>query len=90
MKTKRFAAILAVMTLATTFDVAQAQEVQVKRENGIYYLEVKGTPYECGVQHGEALKSEIQKSVSDYKANVAKMFGEENAVKILDWALNKA
>jgi isopenicillin-N N-acyltransferase-like protein len=69
---------------------AHAQNGEMKRENGIFYLEVSGTPYECGLQHGEAFKSEVQKAIADYKANVAKMFGEEDAVKILDWALNKA
>ena len=42
------------------------------------------------MQDGKALRSEIQKLVSDYKANVAKTFGEENAREILDWALRQA
>jgi len=93
MKTHLFAAMLVAGSLVITAEAvstAQAKDVKVKRENGIYYLEVSGTPYECGLQHGKALRSEIRKSVSDYKANVEKMFGKENAVKILDWALNKA
>ena len=60
------------------------------RENGIYYIEVSGTPYECGIQHGEAMKEEIIKAVVDYKSNVAKTFGEDNAPKIIDYALNQS
>ena len=71
--------------VVSAISALHAEDVEVKRENGIYYLEVSGTPYECGVQHGKSLKSEIQKSVSDYKANVVKMFGKENGAKILDW-----
>jgi predicted choloylglycine hydrolase len=60
------------------------------RENGIYYLEVEGTPYEMGRQHGTALKDEVIQAVADYRANVEKMFGRENVQKIIDWALNQA
>ena len=62
---------------------------KVQRDNGIYYIEVSGTPYEVGLQHGTALKQEIQESVADYKSNVSKMFGEDNGKKIIDWALSK-
>ena len=67
--------------------VAQRKAV---RENGIYYIEVAGSPYEMGKQHGIALKHQIIDAVADYKANVIKMFGMNNARKIFDWALNKA
>jgi predicted choloylglycine hydrolase len=92
MQTKMFATLLVASLMVSTemAGTALAQNDGMKRQNGIYYLEVSGTPYECGLQHGEAFKSEVQKAVADYKANVANMFGEENAVKILDWALNKA
>jgi predicted choloylglycine hydrolase len=62
----------------------------VIRENGIYYLELEGTPYEMGRQHGQALAEEIGGSIAEYKANVAKTFGQENSAKIIDWALNQA
>ena len=66
------------------------EKVEAIRQNGIYYIEVSGTPYEMGKQHGIALKDQIIDSVADYKANVIKMFGNENAGKIFDWILNKA
>jgi predicted choloylglycine hydrolase len=63
---------------------------EVTLENGILYIEVEGTPYEMGVQHGRALAEQVKRSVVEYKSNVVATFGEENARKILDWALNKA
>jgi hypothetical protein len=62
----------------------------VTRDNGIYYLGVEGTPYEMGQQHGTALKDEIIQAVVDYKANVQKMYGRENADAIFGWVLNQA
>ena len=93
MKTKIFAAMIvagSMLIAAGAAGTAHAQGDEMERENGIFYLEVSGTPYECGLQHGKAFMSEVQQAVADYKANVARMFGEDNAVKILDWALNKA
>jgi predicted choloylglycine hydrolase len=62
----------------------------VTRENGIYYLELEGTPYAMGQQHGQALAGEIRSSIAEYKANVINTFGADNASKIIDWALNQA
>ena len=91
MKARLLVGIVVMSSLiVSAVSAVHAEDVNLKRENGIYYIEVAGTPFECGVQHGQALKSEIQKSVADYKANVVKMFGEENGAKILDWALNQA
>ena len=60
------------------------------RENSIHYLELQGTPYDMGQQHGTALKNEVIQAVADYRANVETMFGQENARKVFDWALNQA
>ncbi len=62
----------------------------VERGNGIYSIEVGGTPYEMGVQHGELLRDQIRESVADYKTNVVKLFGQADADRIFDWVLNVA
>lgn len=59
------------------------------RQNGIYYIEVSGTAYEMGKQHGILLRDQIIDSIADYKANVIEMFGQKPAEKIFDWVLNK-
>ena len=82
--------LIVLALVATVASISTANAADVTHENGIYYLEVSGTPYEAGVQHGEALSKEIQKAIADYKANVAKMFGEDDAEKILEWALKTA
>ena len=45
------------------------------RKNGIFYIEVAGTPYEMGMQHGSLLRDQIVDSVGDYKANIVKLYG---------------
>jgi len=62
----------------------------VERENGIYSIEVGGTPYEMGVQHGRLLRDQIRESVADYKTNAVKLFGQADADRIFDWVLNVA
>ena len=64
--------------------------IDVARENGIYYLELEGSPREMGRQHGQALAPEIRRSIVDYKANVVKSFGVENAPRVIDWVLHRA
>lgn len=59
-------------------------------ENGIYYIELEGTPYEMGYAHGLAFKSQIQQAVDDYKLSVYKTFGEVDGTAIIDWALSIA
>lgn len=59
-------------------------------ENGIYYIELKGTAYEMGYTHGWAFKNQIQQAVDDYKFNVYKTFGEADGTAIIDWALSVA
>ena len=49
------------------------------RKNGIYYVELEGTPYEMGQQHGTALRNQVVQSVADYRANVEEMFGQSFA-----------
>ena len=61
-----------------------------KRENGIYSIEVSGTPYEMGMQHGRWLRDQIRQSVADYKANIVALYGQKDANRIFDWVLNKA
>ena len=68
MKTKSFVAMLvagSLVIVAGAAGTAHAKDVELKRENGIYYLEVSGTPYECGLQHGKAFQSEVQKAVTE-------------------------
>jgi isopenicillin-N N-acyltransferase-like protein len=60
------------------------------RENGITYIELEGSPREFGKQQGGVLAQEIRAAVTAYRANVATMFGDENAAKILDWVMNEA
>jgi hypothetical protein len=43
-----------------------------------------------GQQYGTALKDAIIQAIVDYKANVQKLFGRENADAIFDWVLNQA
>jgi predicted choloylglycine hydrolase len=62
----------------------------VTRENGIYYIEVTGTPYEMGKKQGTLLRDQIKDAVADYKANVVKLYGQKDADLIFDWVLNKA
>ncbi|MCF7955697.1 MAG: C45 family peptidase [Phycisphaerae bacterium] len=59
-------------------------------EDGVYYLELDGSPSQMGQRHGMAFKDEIRDSVEKYKQNVYKTFGKENGKLIIDWALNKA
>src|SRR5689334_15001973 len=44
----------------------------VARANGIYYLELTGTPKEMGRRHGTALKKEIREQIADYRKEVFK------------------
>lgn len=56
----------------------------VERANGIYYLELQGTPAEMGRRHGTLLKKQIREQVADYRKEVVKSFGEKNAHRILE------
>ncbi len=82
--------IVSVVLLTNTHNLRAGGNNIVKRENGIYYIEVSGQPYEMGKRHGNLLAREIRHSVVDYKSNVEKQFGKKNAAKIFDWVLNKA
>jgi isopenicillin-N N-acyltransferase-like protein len=55
-----------------------------ERSNGIYYLELEGTPTEMGRRHGTLLKRQIREQVADYRKEVIKTFGEQNGRRILD------
>jgi hypothetical protein len=59
-------------------------------EDGIYYLELDGSPSQMGQKHGQAFKEQIRNSVEKYKQNVYKTFGEENGKLMIEWALTKA
>ena len=59
-------------------------------EDGIYYLELDGSPSQMGQKYGQAFKDIIRDSVEKYKQNVYTTFGEENGKLIIDWALTKA
>lgn len=59
-------------------------------EDGIYYLELDGSPSQMGQKYGQAFKDIIRDSVEKYKQNVYKTFGEENGKLVIDWALTKA
>ena len=60
-----------------------------KFKNGIYYLELDGSPSQMGQKHGLAFKEQIRESVEKYKQNIYDDFGEENGKLIIDWALTK-
>jgi predicted choloylglycine hydrolase len=59
----------------------------VERTNGIYYLELKGTPAEMGRRHGTVLKKQIREQVADYRKEVIKCFGEKNGKRILEYVV---
>lgn len=59
------------------------------RENGIHYLELEGSPYEMGIQHGEGFADEIKTSITKYKERLNTTFGQVEAEKIIDRTLNK-
>ena len=44
----------------------------VQRTNGIYYLEVEGTPSQMGREYGRAMKKEIHAQVTICRNNVKK------------------
>lgn len=57
---------------------------KVERSNGIYYIELSGTPAEMGRRHGTLLKKQIRDQVADYRKEVIKVFGEKNGNRILE------
>lgn len=81
--------ILATAILLTSIFLMSCSSTP-RQTNGIYYIELQGTPYEMGKQHGSTFARLIKKAVADYKDDVAKTFGKKKAPKILDWALHKA
>lgn len=58
-----------------------------ERTNGIYYLELKGTPTEMGRRHGTLLKKQIHDQVADYRKEVVKCFGAKNGQRILEYVV---
>jgi len=63
---------------------------KVVHKNGIYSIELSGTSYEMGRKHGRLLRDQIIASVADYKANIVKLYGQEDASRIMDWVIHKA
>ena len=82
--------LICLIILGGAVDIGAGEKVGATLQNGIYFIEVSGTPYEMGKQHGVALKDQIIDAVADYKASVKKLFGEENAQLIFYWVLNEA
>ena len=60
------------------------------KENGIYFLELKGSSYDMGTKHGEIFADEIKNSIKEYKERLASTFGQHEAERIIDWTLNKS
>ena len=63
--------------------------MKVARNNGIYYLELHGTPFEIGRQHGMALKPQILDQIAAMKAQLEGVFGAQNAARIISWVVNE-
>jgi isopenicillin-N N-acyltransferase-like protein len=58
--------------------------------NGIYYLELRGTPAEMGRRHGALLKKQIHEQVADYRKNVLATFGKENGERLLKYVVSES
>lgn len=59
----------------------------IDRTNGIYYVELKGTPTEMGRRHGTLLRKQIRDQVADYRKEVIKCFGEKNGNRVLEYVV---
>jgi hypothetical protein len=62
---------------------------EVTRKNGIYYLELQGTPFEIGRQHGAALKPKIFDQIAAMKTQLDGVFGAQNSARIISWVVNE-
>ena len=56
----------------------------VQRTNGIYYLELEGTPSQMGRKYGRAMKKEIHAQVAMCRSNVKTIYGEVNGERVLN------
>ena len=66
-------------TLFSSSVMAQVSEYTAdKIDNKLYYLTVKGTPYERGYAHGQALKFVIRAGINRWKQWIAEVLEESN------------
>jgi hypothetical protein len=61
----------------------------VTRNNGIYFLELHGAPFEIGRLHGMALRHQIFDQIATMKAQLDGVFGAQNAARIISWVVNE-
>jgi hypothetical protein len=76
-----FAITIVFGTLVTFSLPAIAQEARLraqKIDNRLYYLEVEGTPYERGFQHGHALRYVIQKGMASWKQWISEVLEQSD------------
>lgn len=65
----------------SSFSIVQAKDnisKLQKIDNRLYYLEIKGPPYERGYQHGNALKYVIQSGMAKWKQWISEVLEQEN------------
>ena len=57
---------------------------RAQQSNGIYYLELEGTPSQMGREYGRAMKKEIHAQVTMCRSNVKSLYGEVNGERFLN------
>ncbi|MHC5060522.1 MAG: C45 family autoproteolytic acyltransferase/hydrolase, partial [Planctomycetota bacterium] len=83
MKHKKNLAIVYIVFLSSVSPVAFADTQETrpqpqKFDNRLYYLEVEGTAYERGFQHGQALRYVIQRGMASWKQWISEVLEQDN------------